>query len=284
MLNKIILLILISICLSVNAEQKNSIFWHMKDLNGQAHYIFGTIHVDDSRVTNFHHNVYEALSTSTLFLNETDAIDDFSILFHPEAIIEKNFTSEELEKIKELSYFHTMPYENTIKMKPWLLAFIFNSPRPITPFNQDNLLKSKAIDKGLKTLGIETVNEHFETLDFFSDNEQLSILRAVLAKTENNKIEDYENLIKNYVEMNVDKILLIDQQNTKNLVSAQLWLKMKKKLLVDRNKLFADRIKSKLKNNHLFIAVGASHLGGENGLISQFKLMGFELTPLSAFN
>lgn len=277
-----ILLLLISI--SVSGEQKKTTFWRIQDLNGKFHYLFGTIHVDDNRVTNFHKDIFDALANVDLFLNETDEISDISILFHEQPIIAEELSERELEKIKELSYFHTMSYENILKMKPWLLALIFNSPRPITPYNQDNLLKSYALDKGLRVQGIETVNEHFQALDNISDEEQIAILKKVLARSDKNRIDDYESLIKTYLIMDVERILEIDQQNTARIMPNKVWLKIKHNLLIKRNQLFFDRIQSRLKNKRLFIAVGASHLGGENGLLQQFRSRGFHLVPLDSLN
>jgi len=177
-----------------------------------------------------------------------------------------------------------MSYENNLKMKPWLLALIFNSPRPITPYNQDNLLKSYALDKGLRVQGIATVNEHFRALDNISDEEQIAILKKVLARSEKNRIDNYESLIKTYLMMDVERILEIDQKNTASIVPDKVWVKIKHNLLIKRNQLFFDRIQTRLKNNRLFIAVGASHLGGENGLLQQFRSRGFELVPLNSLN
>ena len=38
------------------------------------------------------------------------------------------------------------------------------------------------------------------------------------------------------------------------------------------------------KGNKIFIAVGASHLGGETGLLNQFKEAGFKLKPIQALD
>ena len=54
--------------------------------------------------------------------------------------------------------------------------------------------------------------------------------------------------------------------------------------LTRRNKFFGERIKELIKGNRVFIAVGASHLGGETGLLKQFKDAGFELEPMKALD
>lgn len=257
-----------------------SIYWEVMSPKGQKHFLFGTIHIDDNRVTNFHPGVIEGIKSSNIFLMETDDIQDFSLLLNKEVLYEKYLTIDELDKMKDLAYFHTMSFDRVMRMKPWLLAVIFNSPRPINPFNQDNLLKTKAIDLSLMTQGLESAQEHFSVLDTFSVKEQISMLKIVLNRDESNKEKDYELLVNAYLKFNPEYILQIDEQVTKKIVSKAMWNKMKQKLLINRNKLFFERILEKEEKNQLFIAVGASHLGGKNGLLNLFKENGYVLKPL----
>ena len=174
--------------------------------------------------------------------------------------------------------------ENILSMKPWILAVIFDSPRPITPFNQDNLLKSKAEDFLKITQGLETPSEHFRVLDSFSIEEQISMLKAVLKRDFAQKERNYEELMSAYLTFDTEKILKVDSTITKKLVSEQVWKKMELNLLTKRNKLFGKRIMELIKGNKIFIAIGASHLGGETGLLNQFKQAGFKLKPIKALD
>jgi hypothetical protein len=265
-------------------EKENSIFWEIVDLNGKKHYLFGTIHTDDNRVSNFKPIVKEKLKEIDIFVMETDEILDRSILRVDPKIYEGQLSAEELEKIDLLADFHTMPRENMMSMKPWLLAVIFDSPRPITPFNQDNLLKSKAEDYMKITQGLESPSEHFKALDSFTIDEQMALLKAVLKKELEQKEANYETLISAYLTFDTEYILKIDSELTKSLVSNAIWEKMEYHFLTRRNKFFGERVKELIKGNRIFIAVGASHLGGETGLLNQFKDAGFKLRPIQAFD
>ena len=165
-------------------------------------------------------------------------------------------------------------------MNPWLLAVIFDSPRPITPFNLDNLLKTKARDLGLRIKGLETSEEHFQILDNFSIQEQINFLKKVLDKSFEQKQKDYERLMSAYLSQDLNNIIKINEGLTSKLVSKSMWIKIKKKLLINRNKLFFNRAHKLVNNNQLFIAVGASHLGGDNGLLKQFENAGYQIKPL----
>ena len=265
-------------------EKINSIFWQITDLEGKKHYLFGTIHTDDNRVSNFKPIVEEKLKEIDIFVMEADEVIDRSILHVDPKVYSGRISEEELEKINLLADFHTMPREHILSMKPWILAVIFDSPRPITPFNQDNLLKSKAEDYMKITQGLETPQEHFKALDMFTIDEQMSLLKAVLKKDFKQKELDYELLLSAYLTFSTEKILNTDTLITKRLVSDATWKKMEYHFLTRRNKFFGERVKELIKGNRIFIAVGASHLGGGTGLLKQFKDAGFKLKPMQALN
>jgi len=267
-----------------NKEKINSIFWQITDLQGKEHYLFGTIHTDDNRVSNFRPIVAEKINEIDIFVMEADEIIDRSILQVDPKVYNGHLNDEEMEKINLLADFHTMSRENILYMKPWILAVIFDSPRPITPFNQDNLLKSKAEDFMKITQGLETPREHFKALDMFTIDEQISLLKAVLKKDLEQKEVNYELLVSAYLTFNTEKILNTDILITKSLVSKAIWEKMEYYFLTKRNKFFGERVKELIKGNRVFIAVGASHLGGETGLLNQFKSAGFKLKPLQALD
>ncbi len=275
----IIFLPLIFFMVPLGAEE-NSIFWKLTSPNGSEHYLYGTIHTDDNRVSDINKKVIEALKSSKIFLMETMEISNPKLLSMSSIDYSLYFNESDLDKIKLLANFHTMSFEKVLKMKPWLLAVIFDSPRPITPFNLDNLLKTKARDLGLRIKGLETSEEHFQVLDNFSIQEQINFLEKVLEKSSEQKEEDYEQLMSAYLSQDINKIRKINEDLTSKLVSKSMWIKIKKKLLINRNKLFFNRAHKLVDNNQLFIAVGASHLGGENGLLKQFERAGYQLKAL----
>jgi len=275
----IVFLSLIFLIFTLGAKE-NSIFWKLTSPNGSEHYLYGTIHTDDNRVSDINAEVIEALKSSQIFLMETMEISNPKLLLLNNIDYSIYFDKSDLDKIKLLANFHTMSFERVLKMKPWLLAVIFDSPRPITPFNLDNLLKTKARDLGLRIKGLETSEEHFQVLDNFSIQEQINFLKKVLDKSLEQKQKDYEQLMSAYLSQDLNNIIKINEGLTSKLVSKSMWIKIKKKLLINRNKLFFNRAYKLVNNNQLFIAVGASHLGGDNGLLKQFENAGYQLKAI----
>ena len=88
--------------------QENSIFWKLTSPNGYEHYLFGTIHTDDNRVSNIDNEVIDAIKTSQIFLMETMEISNPNLLLLKNIDYSLYFNESELERIKLLANFHTM--------------------------------------------------------------------------------------------------------------------------------------------------------------------------------
>ena len=276
---KLIISSLLVLC-SASAWAAPGLFWKAESPEAKTIYLFGTIHTDDNRVTEFSPAVISALKSIDVFIMETLTSQDNQILMMPDGNLNDMLTDAELEKIYELTEFHVMHRANVLRMKPWLLAAIFDSPRPLTPFAQDNLLMTKAEDFGKEVRGIESPVEHFSAMDSLSRDEQLLMLRAVLKRSDVQKSDDYEHLIQAYLAGDSDKIAALDEKITGGMLPAAVWQRMRSKLLDERNGLMTARVTEAAKSKSLFVAVGASHLAGQGGLLARLKQAGFKLSPL----
>ena len=278
----ILVILLLNIVPFAYANERG-LFWKLKAPNGSTHYLFGTMHTDDNRIIKFLPIVKKSVNASDLLLVEIAPNDHSQNLFMQNHSLATDLNETELKQIKKLAEFHVMHFENVIRMKPWLLAIIFDSPKPHTEFNQDYLLTAMAEDLDKEVIGLESSKEHFATMDSLSNDEQLIILRAVLKKTEKEKLSDYNLLMKHYISGDVEQIRKTDERLTGKLMSEAMWAKIKVQLMGERNKKMAIKIKELSKDKQLFIAVGASHLAGQDGLLNQLRDSGFKMSPIKAF-
>jgi uncharacterized protein len=265
---------------SVTAMAEQGLFWKAESPNSKPIYLFGTIHTDDNRVTNFSPAVKEALQASDVFMMETLAPNDPSVFLMQDTNLQNVLTEQELDQLYALSEFHVMHRDAAVRMKPWLLAVVFDSPKPLTPFAQDNLLMTQAEDYGKTVIGIEDTQEHFGVMDSFSLEEQVTMLRAVLKRSDADKQRDFEHLISAYLGGDSEKIAALDDSITGGMLPPQLWARMKSKILDDRNKVMAERVIDEASKKSVFVAVGASHLAGEGGLIASLRRAGYQLQPV----
>jgi uncharacterized protein YbaP (TraB family) len=279
-INKIIVgFIFAALAFAAQATEKG-LFWKLESPTGKTSYLFGTMHTDDNRVAEMTPKMLDAMKSVDTFVMEAEPTQDPSIFLMKDADLTTMLTQAEFDQVRELADFHVMHFGAAMQMKPWLLAVIFDLPKPQTEFAQDNLLMTKSEDFGKEIKGLETSQEHFSIMDAFSIDEQMVMLRAVLKRTPEQKEADFEKLVTAYLDGDSDKISAIDEKVTSGMLPKELWAKMRKSLLDDRNIVMAQRSIAAANEKPIFMAVGASHLAGDNGLIAAFKKAGFKLSAL----
>lgn len=267
--------------LSVATDQ--GLLWQVESAEGKVSYLLGTIHADDSRVTEFPPSLLEAFAQTDVFMMETLPPRNPSVFLMKQGTVAEYLTEKEFDQVRELADFHSMHIEAAMKMKPWLLAVIFDLPKPKSLYSMDELLMAKAQDQNKMVLGLEATQAHFSVLDSITLDEQLSMLRAVLKRSAKDKVRDYEALLKTYISEDLEKIANLDDTITGSMLPKALWEKMRVKLIDERNEGMAKGMLAQAKEHRVFAAVGASHLAGETGILNRLRQAGFKLTPIKLY-
>lgn len=277
---RLMLSIMFSLACTAQASEKG-LFWQLESPAGTVSYLFGTIHTDDKRVTDFSPIVIAALNRVDTFIMETKPTQQSADLHAmQDTNLRDMLTAQELEQVRQLADFHAMHLDTALRSKPWLLAMMLDLPKPKTPFSQDNLLMEKSEAFGKNIEGLASSEAHASVLDDLSREEQLAMLRAVLKRTQAQKEADFERLIAAYLKGDADKIRALDEQITRNRLPAKSWAKIRVKLLDERNAAMAERSIQAANKQSAFIAVGASHLAGKTGMIHAFRQAGFKCTKM----
>ena len=258
----------------------NGLLWKIEAPSGKTSYLLGTIHTDDQRVTEFSPKIIEAFNQTEVFMMETLPPRDPSIFMLKQGTVAELVTEKEFDQIRELADFHSMHIEAAMRMKPWLLAVIFDLPKPKSLFSMDELLLAKSEEK-LKTIkGLEKTSEHFSVLDSISIDDQMVMLRAVLKRSQKDKERDFEKLLKTYQSGDLKKISDLDEAITGDMLPKALWANMKIKLIDERNVGMANGLMTQASDNTVFAAVGASHLGGEGGILNRLRDAGYKVSAV----
>jgi uncharacterized protein YbaP (TraB family) len=258
----------------------NGLLWKIEAPSGKTSYLLGTIHTDDQRVTEFSPKIIEAFNQTEVFMMETLPPRDPSIFMLKQGTVAELVTEKEFDQIRDLADFHSMHIEAAMRMKPWLLAVIFDLPKPKSLFSMDELLLAKSEEK-LKTIkGLEKTSEHFSVLDSISIDDQMVMLRAVLKRSQKDKERDFEKLLKTYQSGDLKKISDLDEAITGGMLPKTLWANMKIKLIDERNVGMTNGLMTQASDNSVFAAVGASHLGGEGGILNRLRDAGYKVSAV----
>lgn len=279
-------------------------FCHARDLNSVSRpmlweinttpttYLFGTIHLQDPRVSVLSPQVEAAFKKSDVVITEIEL--DPALLFNVATrmirtdgktlreVLPKMVYSRLEKRLKKINpQLTTLPFE---PMKTWavyaavmLLESQLKHPG-IQPL--DSMLFGRAQKQGKETGGLETIDEQLGYFEQFSEKEQTMLLSTVLDQMDeaDAKGEDMmQTLIQWYLKGDVES--LAELMNKMPLAEDKaLEARIEKMLLTDRNRLMAERIGELLERKSgkgYFFAVGAAHLGGEQSILTHLIRLGY---------
>ena len=118
---------------------------------------------------------------------------------------------------------------------------------------------------------LETLEYQMSIFEKISIEEQIEMFSS--EKMDKDILEKYMKLIEAYKNQDIEKLQLMFEED-KSLVEYE------DDFLTKRNNNWIPKIEELLKKQSTFIAVGAGHLSGKNGLISLLKKKGYSVKPV----
>ncbi len=259
----------------------NTLLWKIsKKGSSQVSYMYGTFHMmckDDIVLSK---SVDDAIANADDVYFELDLDDPstmlsamFFINMKGDTTLSQLLTADELKRVS--SFFKDTlgtPITMFQRMKPSLLeAFLY--PKMLNCKNssgveQELLVKVAAANK--KVYGLETIQDQTSVFDKIPYSVQAKGLVKSVDSFATSK-KSFEEMVTNYKAQKLDLLSDALDVDTEGL-SAYLDV-----LLYNRNKNWVKKIKPIMDSKNLFIAVGAGHLGGEQGLIDLLRKEGYEV-------
>lgn len=121
-------------------------------------------------------------------------------------------------------------------------------------------------------LGLETIEFQLSVFDSIPYDEQIDWI--VQSIQDNTGATLWDDMIRTYTSQNIEAIYQLTIADSPELK------KYEALLITDRNKRWIPVIEQYAKEKPTFVAVGAAHLGGPNGIIKLLKEAGYTLTPV----
>ncbi len=253
-------------------------------------YLFGTIHIPDTRLDQPAQSLKDAFHDAEEVVTELP-LDDTSPTHAMQLASMPNGKSLSTE-LPKATYARLkdvfvqkgigMAFGMLEHMKVWAIAVQVSlldhiqemaNGKPI-----DVVLHNRAKDLNKKTSGLETEAEQLGVFDTLTKDEQTRLLEESLDERDRDAREHRDSfgmLMNLYIAG--DEAPLLTGLNSTFDMTKPLDQKLFKRLITDRNKIMTDRIAAKMKASpgHVyFFAVGAAHLLGDDGIVSQLKKKG----------
>ena len=261
-------------------EYGQGLLWKVSGEGLPPSYVFGTIHVAERHISAQLEKVRDVLAGSEIFVMEAifdpDGIEALrKMMFFTDGTRLQDVISAGLyaETLAILGAYHVTETD-LAPMKPWAAYLTMSYPADMGVILDQRLLHL-ALEAGLDTMGLETVVEQGNLFNSFSLDDQVRLLtdavchRGILE-------DDFAKMIALYTEGDLAGMSSYGQRYSFD--DNTLYETLTDRLLTRRNHLMAERMQAALEAGRAFIAVGALHLPGEEGILALLERRGFEIT------
>jgi len=265
-------------------KDDNSLLWEVSG-NGldSASYIFGTFHLLCKNDIHLGTQLRQAVKNARELYLELD-MDDPSVLLggltlmnmKDDKKLEDLYKPEEFKRLK--SFFQDslgMPLVLFGNMKPaFLESMLYPKMMPCKSVTgvEEELMKLAKDDKK-EIQGLETMEFQASVFDSIPYQEQAKELLNTIDSLGTYKLQ-FDTMINVYKSQQLKKIEDLFNKSEFGMEDNQ------DLLLNNRNANWVKQLKTIMKKERVFVAVGAGHLVGEKGLIALLRKAGYRVRPL----
>ncbi len=262
----------------------SGLLWRIERAGSTPSYLFGTMHSDDPGVVDLPAPVRQAFDQADAVTLEV-TLDPESLLALTQALMMNDgrtldavLGSVLFEHAVEAMAGYGIPDSMVARMKPWAVAVTLMTPPTQNGMVLDHVLYRKALADGKPVDGLETVAEQVGLFDSLTIEEQIDLLRDTLEH-----LDDIERMLADlhqaWLQRDLARLVDINAAALRDS-DPQLATLFNQRIILDRNRRMAERLDSRLHEGGRFIAVGALHLPGEQGLLELLEQRGYRLTRL----
>lgn len=274
------------------------LLWKLEKAGEQPSYLFGTMHMTDPRVVTLPQEAQKAFhAADTVIIETTEVLDQQKLMaamlkepdltmFTDSTTLASLLSPEDATVMNKALDERGIPPLSVAKMKPWMLSAMVAMPAcelarkaggaPVLDIKlaQD----AKAAGKDLE--GLETVGDQLRAMASLPIAFHMKGLVDTLKMGD--RMDDInETMIALYQRGEIGmiwplfRVLLPEEEG-----DASGYAAFEEAMVTARNKVMADRAEPILAKGNAFMAVGALHLPGPDGLVEQFRKDGYTVTTL----
>lgn len=261
-------------------------FWKVKSAHGTI-YLLGTIHMMKPDVSWQSAQVKAALTASSKLIEEVSNVDDMAaaqqLLFqngidreHP---LSSKISKDDLARLDAALKQMGMPGESAMEpLRPWA-AMLTISVLPIlkagySPESGVDVTLANEWKTGGKTVdGLETLDQQIHLFADMSEADQVMALHVSLDDLDHAS-EDVNTMVAAWIKGDVETIGDLENKEFKQEDPG-----LYKLLIVQRNKAWVEQLSRMLDSGGTeFVAVGAGHLPGNDGVLKLLSAKGYTVT------
>lgn len=279
------------ICLSFSPSdvspfpfKNSSLLWKIEGKNvPNGSYLFGTMHLIEKEYFVFPDKLKKIISKTDCLVMEMAGLpsqtEALKYVILKEGSFFDYFTTEQTDSIlrwakEELKMEEDVFRVSMSKMKPFVVVQLATQMNFMGKTESYEISFEKiAKDNKLEIQGLETLEQQMSFFDNLTNKEQAEMVMEGI-RTSKESINSVRDMEKVYQRQNIDSLYLLIH-NDAGIIS-----KKETDFLDNRNTNWVPQIKKMIAAKKCFIAVGAGHLGGPNGIIRLLEKEGYTITPI----
>ncbi len=280
------------------AETVNStsVFWKISVQGKPDSYLFGTMHSPDPRVARMEGSVKSAFDTTTkVIVESTDALDPAKMqaamlrlkdqaFLAPDTSIEELVSPNALPKLQQQAQARSIPWAVARRMQPWMIAAAIARPvcetadaaSPVL----DQLIANTALANGKELIGLESVDDQFRAVTAIPQDFHVNALADLVELGDfTDDVMETTKLL--YLEGNTGMMLPLVRLYSPKAYAGKGYSQFQEELIGKRNHVMAQRALQHLEKGGVFMAVGAMHIPGDDGLVALLQAAGYTVESIT---
>lgn len=278
-----------------SALNGNAVLWKVEKAGTPASYLFGTVHLTDARVAQVPAKVKALIERSKAVILEVTDLSPKSAsaalasamrnaIFTDGQSLDQLLAPDEFEKVKTAVARSGMPADAARLFKPWLVTTLMatsdceRKKAQSGALVQDMRIAEIAKARKVPLVGLETAESQLEALAGVPVAQQVEILRSGLPYADRTQ-DLMETMLQLYLKRNIAAVWPFQLALAEKAgVGREAFRTFNDQLVVARNLRMRDGALGHVEKGGAFVAVGALHLPGQDGLVELFRKAGYTVT------
>jgi uncharacterized protein YbaP (TraB family) len=276
-------------------ENGRGLFWKIDRPGLAPSWLLGTMHVTDPRVLAMPKGAEAALQSAAVIVVESDEILDekqamAKMLAKPEltmmtdgATIQTFLSPQDAEKLEASLKKRGIPLAAVSRMQPWMLSSFIALPacelsrKAKGASFLDKQIAERAVADGKPVKGLETMQEQLSALASIPTDFHMKSLMEMIALGD--RMDDVTATMTDlYVSGEIGMTMPMLKAVAPDGAEGEGYAEFEERIVTRRNHTMAERALPMLNEGGAFIAVGALHLVGKDGLVALLRQQGFTVT------
>ncbi|MEZ5871340.1 MAG: TraB/GumN family protein [Nitratireductor sp.] len=275
-------------------ENGHSVMWRITRDGLAPSFLLGTMHSADPRVTLMPAPADAAFAQAEVVLIEnTEVLDRTKMtealmrykemtLLLDGSTLDQKIAEGSIPTLQAAVTQRNMPWEIARHMQPWMVAAAIAIPICEVVAKSggaevlDTTIGNRALAQGKRLIGLETIEEQFRAVSSIPQEFHLNALSETLQLSDlTDSMMETTKLL--YLKGETGMLLPLVRAYSPQTYSGKGYAEFQELLVSRRNHTMAERALSHLEKGNVFMAVGALHLSGEEGLVNLLRQQGFRL-------